>query len=98
MASNQDAAQLDADKKNVDRYAMNVDANYTRNIPQPSPPQPGRSFSGADSDDAAPHAELLSTKSSRGRGCAGCASGPGGEASLLMLGLVFLFVRRRRRA
>lgn len=102
MAANQDVANIDKDRHSVGQ-------TYARNAPAPAPggaypvdhalKAPPRDYARSDDEDAAEaprggrHAEVTST---RGRGCAGCASGPGGEASLLLIGLVFLLARRRR--
>ncbi len=91
MANNPDAANLD--KSSGESVYLTQD--YTNNVPAP-----GRSFSadmGTDDEDAdSPAGEVLAVKS-RGRGCAGCATGGDPRSLALLLGIVVLVLRRRRR-
>jgi Ca-activated chloride channel family protein len=94
LAQNPDAANLD---KGGESHYLAQD--HTKSIPAPS-----RSFSadatGAspDEDDASGESvQLASVQRSRGRGCAGCASGGDPSSVLLLMGLGALMLRRRRR-
>ncbi len=96
MAQNPDAAGLDKTEESGRMYAVKGTAPLLD-----SPPAPGRTFSGQADDEAVSPGtrNYASVGSSHGRGCAGCATGEGNGASLLLLlGLVALVVRRQRRA
>lgn len=95
MANNPDAANLD--KNAADPVYLSQ--NATHNLPvAAAPPQPGRSFSGVDEDsDGTGESAKMTVQSSRGRGCAGCATGADQTSLVLLLGIVVLVLRRRRR-
>jgi MYXO-CTERM domain-containing protein len=97
MANNPDAANLEKTAPG----GTYITADATKNLPAP-----GRSFSasmdadGADDEDAPTEksaGEYATVQSTRGRGCAGCASGADPSSMVLLLGLVGLMLRRRRR-
>jgi len=93
MAQNPDAAELDKPQPtNLAFQAGSI---------SPAPP---RADVGGDADEEdvrpanASPASYGAVEASRGRGCAGCATGNGNGASLvLLLGLVGFVLRRRRR-
>jgi Ca-activated chloride channel family protein len=73
---------------------ITIDKNYIKNIPVP-----GRTFEATTGAAAgAQKAETITTTGSHRHGCAGCASsGRDGASTLLLVGLAFLGVSRRRR-
>jgi Ca-activated chloride channel family protein len=92
MANNhQDAASLGNEKQDL---AADRSANLPKRMAHVDPPSPGGDDEDAESRPARTSYGEVTLQ--RGRGCAGCASGPGGEASLLLLGLVMLVARRAR--
>ena len=95
MASNLDAANLDRNAQGADYLAAG--RTYQQNLPVAAAPPRYDADGVDDADSDRGERAVMSVKSSKGRGCAGCATGTDQTSLLLLLGVVALVLRRRRR-